>query len=121
LETDAGVVISVQSKEVTASLVPEIFDEARALLGDASAVVLDMGAVTFLDSSAIGAWVRFVREQQARAVDLRIAGVSPHLMELIQMMRLDQLMDFSPDVAEAFRRIEQRSAQGPGTAQGGAG
>lgn len=105
-ELEGGVLMAIRVKELNASSAPEVFGRARELLGRAQALILDMQSVEFIDSSAIGAWVRFARELESGAVGLTVVGVGEQLMALVKMMRLDRIMAFAPDVDAAMARLE---------------
>jgi len=75
-------------------------DELAALLEPAttaSAVILDLTDVTFIDSTALGCFVwlrKLVRERHDGTV--RLIGLSPHLRRVFSITGLDLIFDIEP-------------------------
>ena len=65
------------------------FEEIVAASNE-QAVALDLGGVTFLDSSGIGAIVFLFKRLKAKGSDLVIQGAEGQPRELLQLLRFDQ-------------------------------
>ncbi len=74
--------------------VMEAFVEAvRASLGRCEACELDLGAVSFIDSSGLGALVRLRKESDAQGTPLRLTNVTEATARLLQLMGLTEVLD----------------------------
>ncbi|WP_005224269.1 STAS domain-containing protein [Marichromatium purpuratum] len=104
-EDDRGYLLQLQIKQLTAASAPQAFAEVRQRMRVVHPLVMDMRQLDFIDSSAIGELVLLARQLKTQAAAFVISGLSPPLMGLIEMMRLNQVMDFSPDVDRAFAKM----------------
>jgi anti-sigma B factor antagonist len=90
--------------EIDAFTAPSLRDDLRALVEDTGAltVLVDLAAVTFLDSSALGALVGVVRRLRERGGQLRI--VQPHTAaaRIFELTGLDAVLDLYEDRAAAL-------------------
>jgi len=79
----------------------EDFERAlRASLASADTeLALDLGAVTFLDSSALAVLLRVASEAEARGRRLRLAAASPVVRRVIEIAAVDGLMAPGDDPA----------------------
>ncbi|MFE2297053.1 STAS domain-containing protein [Streptomyces sp. NPDC059445] len=64
--------------------------------------VLDMGAVTFMDSSAINVLVAAKRDADAAGGQLRMAALSEPARRVVEIVGLDTIIACHPTLAEAF-------------------
>jgi anti-anti-sigma factor len=91
----AGVVAVVLGGEVDTATAPEV---EHALIGairrnDAMVLIVDMTAVTFIDSSGLGALVRaFERNRQAGRGRVAIVSQDPHLTKLLEITGLERVL-----------------------------
>jgi len=80
-------------------------DDLRERFQAASAaydrVIVDCSAVTFMDSSALGAFVTLHRRLIEKGGVLRLAAVGPSVTMVLQMTRLDRVFAIYQSVAEA--------------------
>jgi anti-sigma B factor antagonist len=60
--------------------------------GGAARVVVDLGAVTFMDSSGLGALVAGLKKARQASGDLRIAGVSQQVGTVLALTNLDRVL-----------------------------
>jgi anti-anti-sigma factor len=114
IETEqAGEVLiaRLRLQRITADLAGPAFAEILGASESAKAVLVDLGQVDFLDSTGIGEMVQFGKKLRARGAAFSLAGLSPPLMQLVRMMRLERIMAFDPDRASALQRL-QDGAQG---------
>jgi anti-sigma B factor antagonist len=92
-ERDACIVtLHGEVEELTA---PVILAEALTAVGACSdttqEIVIDVSAVTFLDSSGIGALVTIHKTARQRGVDVSLRGVTPRIGQLLRITALDGL------------------------------
>jgi anti-sigma B factor antagonist len=76
----------------------------KASEGGSGPVVLDLAAVTFMDSSGLGAIVACFKAL-GRARPLVVAGASPSVAKLFAMTRIDQVLKLTPGVDEALAAV----------------
>jgi anti-anti-sigma factor len=57
---------------------------------------LDMAELTFIDSEALGVLAEQHKSCAAAGIELRVLNVSPPMMKILRLMRLDQLFALSP-------------------------
>jgi anti-sigma B factor antagonist len=69
------------------------------------AVVLDMTAVRFVDSSALRALLRARQAMADDGVALVLAGVAPQVERLFELTGTDGLLPMAPRVADALERV----------------
>jgi len=73
--------------------------QARAHLGEAiadnpgSVITVDMGEVTFLDSTGIGAVVSALKRARHSDGDLRLVGVQPQVLKVFQLTGLTRALE----------------------------
>ncbi len=72
----------------------------RAVAEEPEAVVVDLMAVTFIDSTALGALVAASR--RAGPTQIAVACTNPEIVRTFRMTRIDQLLPVYPSVGAAF-------------------
>jgi anti-anti-sigma factor len=80
-----------------------LFDlQARLRDGFAPVVqLLDLSGVPYMDSAGMGAIINFHVSCQNKRIRLIVCGVSPRVMELFRMTRVDSVLSFFPSVEAA--------------------
>lgn len=63
--------------------------------------LLDMTLVPYMDSAGMGVIVNFYVSCQNRGIRLIVCGVSPRVMELFRLMKVDNIITLSPSVEAA--------------------
>ncbi|MCW2780687.1 MAG: anti-sigma-factor antagonist [Marmoricola sp.] len=77
------------SGEVDIAVVETLLAEARACLNaDVSGLVIDLGGVTFIDSSGLGALVRLRNEAAQTEKNIALAHVPPAVARLFEVTGL---------------------------------
>lgn len=85
------VVIIVASARIDAAAALDFKDSVIAQdIGGARRVVLDLSAVTFMDSSGLGAVVSLMKHF-APGVRLELAGLTPLVAKVFRLTRMDQV------------------------------
>jgi len=77
---------------------------------DKRRLVLDFGQVQYISSMAIGILVQLHRKTAALKGLLVLCNLSPRLMELLKIMKLDRLIPVKATQAEAVRHFERMKA-----------
>lgn len=79
----------------------EFRTQTEKAISDRTQVVLDLAAVEFMDSSALGTLIPLLRSITARGGDLRLAGLQDRVQMLFELTRLYRVFSIWPDVDAA--------------------
>ena len=104
LEPFEGGLVLTLSGELDAYDAPALrtaFADAAAD-GSASAVVLDLTTVSFLDSTALGTIVGLLRRVRERGGELRVVLPETEARRIFELTSLDRSLDVRPDRASAL-------------------
>lgn len=99
-------VVTVGIPEVDLT-VSEEFKEAvlaRYAVGSADDLLLDLGAVNFMDSKAIGSMVSVRKAVAARGGRMGLCRLHPHVDKIIRVVTLGAVFDVFADRAEGLAR-----------------
>jgi anti-sigma B factor antagonist len=77
------------------SLVEETVESGR------TRIVVDLGQVTFIDSSGLGALIAGLKATRQAGGDLRIAEVPEQVLTVLRLTNLDRVLRAHPSVADA--------------------
>ena len=104
-ETPAGDLVLTLEGEFDLAAVP-VVREHLEVAADAGArvVVLDMGEVAFVDSSALRELLRADGTLRARGGALVLAAVPATAVRLFELTRTDHVLTMVPTVADALKR-----------------
>lgn len=95
---------------------PQFADEmaalAEMLAGKAANVVLNLGAVSFINSSNISRLLRLRKQMLASAKRLIICAANDQVGGVFVVTGLDKIFEFTNDVATALAKVQL--AEGPG-------
>jgi anti-sigma B factor antagonist len=91
-----------------------MFDDLTTLLGktDERQVVLDMGPVKFMASAMLGKLVQLQKKCQEYQVKLKLASVSPDILQVFKITKLNKVFDIQPDDATARKSFSKRGLFG---------
>ena len=73
-------------------------------------IVLDLSAVEFADSSGLSAVLACVTAIRRAGGDIVLAAPSPRVRALIELTRLDEVLDVRGTVHEAIGHLSERAA-----------
>jgi anti-sigma B factor antagonist len=68
-------------------------------------IVLDLAAVHFIDSTALGVLVGAVQQSRAHDGDLRLVMDDPYLLKIFRITGFDSLFSIFPQVADALAAV----------------
>ncbi|MEU5879232.1 STAS domain-containing protein [Spirillospora sp. NPDC047279] len=102
--------IDLATHEVLGDRVPEMLE-----LTDV-AVIMDLSAVKFCDSTGLRVFVRLIREVRLRGISLVVTGLQPRVERSLSITGLDQEMHRRPDVDSALDWLEKGMSRGHGQA-----
>lgn len=107
LSREADVAIArLDDDRLDAAIAIQFKDRFKEQIGDwQGPVVLDLSAVTFLDSSGLGALVSVMKilGQKDR---LRLAGLQPVVEKVLRLTRMDKVFAIYDSVADALSSVE---------------
>ncbi len=89
---DIAVVI-VETDTLDASNVKEFKAELRGDLMAHSKVLIDLGKVSFIDSSGLGCMLSCLREVTSGGGDMKLFNATKPVRGLLEMVRLHKIMD----------------------------
>lgn len=84
--------------------------------GGVHGVVLDLGAVDFIDSSGLGVIIGAQRRVRSVGRALRLVVTEPHVREVFALTGLDRIIDLSRSLDQALRLPAAPARPGPSEA-----
>ncbi len=102
---DVGIV-RVTSEVLDASNVKQFKQEIQPFTARHSKMVLDLSAVTFLDSAGLGALLSCLRQVSSQGGDLKICSATKPVRALLQLVRMHKIVDILNTHEEAVRAFE---------------
>ena len=100
---DDMLIVSVMEDRIDAAGAIRFKDRMRTLVQHPVArVVLDLSRVKFLDSSGLGAIVA-VMKLLGPGRKLELAGLTPTVLKVFRLTRMDSVFVIHPDAPEALR------------------
>jgi len=73
----------------------------KALAEGARKIVIDLGQVAWIDSTGIGIVAYCFGKASQAGVRLCVAAANGRVLEVFKLTRIDQVIDFYPDLASA--------------------
>jgi len=107
VERVADTAIVHVSGELDIATTPTLRDVLEGLEGACERVVLDLSALTFMDSTGIRLAVTEHQRATADGFHFVIAGAEGNVMKILRLTGLDVVLPLAPDVASA---LPERSA-----------
>ena len=104
IEQRGSAYVVTLSGEIDAFTAPSLRESLSRLVEEegARAVVIDLGAVTFMDSSALGAIVGVLRRLRERNGELRIVQPRTAAGRIFELTGLDAVLDLYADLDAAI-------------------
>jgi anti-anti-sigma factor len=101
-----GVVVLALTGEIDVSAAPAVRERfAEALERRPQAVVVDMGEVSFADSSALRELLRADAAMRAARTRFVLAALPPVVERLLELTRALELLDVAPTAESALRQL----------------
>lgn len=108
-QTQTGTVVHVRTSRIDAAGAIAFKDGLKALTqGGEGRVVLNLEAVTFIDSSGLGAVVGAMK-QLGTSRPLELAALSPGVAKVFRLTRMDSVFTIHDTLAAANRTLHARS------------
>lgn len=90
-----GTTVLSVSGEIDLAVADEFMGVARTCLELNGGIGLDLGQVTFMDSSGLGVLVRLRKEADGQSKSFTLVGVSPSVERLLEVTGLDNVFSSS--------------------------
>jgi anti-sigma B factor antagonist len=102
-------IVRVHTAKLTYPVLSSFFDEVRAILEDGSRkLVLDLEAVSYIDSATIGCLVEIHRLVADLGGALRLSGLQRRVHSMLSMTGVDRFLEIYDDAAEALASFRRR-------------
>ena len=75
----------------------------RLLIEETRKLVIDLGKVGSMNSSALATLVHYYKLARSNCGDISLAALQPPVCQAFQLSRLDRVFDLQPDVARAVQ------------------
>lgn len=94
--------------------IKRVYDDLMALLGktDERQVVLDFAPVKFMASAMLGKLVQLHKKCEEFKAKLKLAGVSPDILEVFKITKLNKVFDIQSDEPTARKSFSKRGLFG---------
>ncbi len=99
-------IVRVKEAKLTYPVLSAFFGAVRQLVEAGSNwIVIDLSAVSYIDSASIGCLMDIHRLVQDRSGALRLAGLQPRVETMISMTGVHKIVGLDRDEAEALRAL----------------
>jgi anti-sigma B factor antagonist len=106
-------IVRVQEAKLTYPVLSSFFSEVRQLVdGGIRKVVIDLGAVSYIDSASIGCLMDIHRLLQEKTGAVKLAGLQPRVETMISMTGVNKIIDIRREVAEALTSFGPKKGRG---------
>ncbi len=96
-------IVRVREAKLTYPNLPSFFAEVRQLVdGGTRKLLIDLSAVTYVDSASIGCLMDIYRLMQEKSGAVKLAGVQPRVETMISMTGVHKLIDLHREEAAAL-------------------
>ena len=95
-------IVRVKEAKLTYPTLSAFFGEVRQLVEDgARKVVIDLGAVTYIDSASIGCLMDIRRMLQEKGGALRLSGLQPRVETMVSMTGVNKIIEIHREESAA--------------------
>jgi anti-sigma B factor antagonist len=106
-ETENAVILEVIGRITLGASGPSLQDRVRELLdSEHKNIILDLGGVTFLDSSGLGQLVGSYATAVSRGSEIRLLNLNKRVYDLMQITKLYTVFAIYTDEATAVKSFE---------------
>jgi anti-sigma B factor antagonist len=101
------VVVDCSGRILLGSELTSLRIAVKEFLNKSRQIVLDIGGVTYIDSSGLGALVGLYASARNSGGEIKLANLSPHLKDMLQITKLFtvfEVFDRAEDAAAAFSK-----------------
>jgi anti-sigma B factor antagonist len=109
---DVLVVYFTDAKILDEARIQQIGKELAEMAGSASSstkkMVLNFQGVQFMSSAMIGKLVLLNKKCKSSEVDLKLCQISPNVLEVFKITRLNKVFDIHPDEEKALKAFSKK-------------
>jgi anti-anti-sigma factor len=106
-------IVRVREAKLTYPALSHFFGEVRRLVEEgARKVLIDLGAVTYVDSASIGCLMDIHRLLQEAGGAVMLAALQPRVETMISMTGVHKIVEIAPDEAAALAAFGRRRGRG---------
>jgi anti-anti-sigma factor len=99
-------IVRVQTAKLTYPVLSSFFEGVRAILDDGTRnLVLDLAAVTYIDSATIGCLVEIHRLVGGRGGEVKLSGLQRRVHTMLSMTGVDRFLEVYDVEAEALASL----------------
>ena len=104
-------IVRVKEPKLTYPILSAFFAEVRQLVeGGTRKLIIDLSAVTYIDSASIGCLMDIYRLMQDRGGAVKLAGVQPRVETMISMTGVHKLIDLHREETAALQAFGPAAA-----------
>ncbi len=100
-ENNSVAVVGVQFEKLDMSTASEFKKRMAPVITSYQRIVLDMDAVTFVDSSGLGGILSCLRELSTSGGDLKLCRVQKRVRVMFELVRMHRILSIFPTCDEA--------------------
>jgi anti-anti-sigma factor len=105
-------IVRVKEAKLTYPVLSSFFAEVRQVIeGGARKVLIDLGAVTYIDSASIGCLMDIHRLLQDKTGVVKLAGLQPRVETMISMTGVHKIIDIHREEADALAAFQARKGR----------
>jgi anti-sigma B factor antagonist len=105
-------IVRVREAKLTYPVLSAFFAEVRQLIeGGARKLLIDLGAVTYIDSASIGCLMDIHRLLQDKTGAVKLSGLQPRVETMISMTGVHKIIDIHRDEPEALAAFQARKGR----------
>jgi anti-anti-sigma factor len=112
-ESRDGIAMLSLGGELDLSTASILHEHLRTVDGDGSAIVLDLRALSFVDSTGLQAFLRARSDAEENGHQLLLIGATPRIRRVFELTKMDHLLDGreAVGVLETFMRETRRAPE----------
>jgi anti-sigma B factor antagonist len=108
-------IVRVKEAKLTYPILSAFFAEVRQLVeGGTRKLLIDLSAVTYIDSASIGCLMDIYRLMQDRGGAVKLAGVQPRVETMISMTGVHKLIDLHREESAALQAFASAAGKKKG-------
>ena len=108
-EIEGVTIVTLQQATIDASNYKDVRAAIDAAVGSSVKVVLNLAAVEFVDSSALGSMISLLRAANDRGGELRLCGLQSRVQRLFELTRMYRVFSIWPDEDAALASLKESS------------
>jgi len=105
-------IVRVKEAKLTYPVLSSFFAEVRQVIeGGARKLLIDLGAVSYIDSASIGCLMDIHRLLQDKTGVVKLAGLQPRVETMISMTGVHKIIDIHREEADALAAFQAWKAR----------